>query len=307
MVDNVRNTVLLTGATGFFGSHLLKNLLKCTNNNIVVLKRSFSKTHRIESELSSSRIVSYDIDKVSLEHIQWNDIFAVIHCATEYGRVGVPSSKILESNLIFPVNIAELAIKNGVNTFINTDSYFNKEGLSYQYLLDYSLSKKSLNLWLKYFSQKIKVVNMILEHIYGEDDNPDKFVEKMIQDIAIKPKPEINLSGGDQKRDFIYIKDVCDAYVGALNYSQKNNFRYKSFQIGTGKAISLKDFVSFIKQISNNNETKLNFGALPYRADEIMFSVADTCELYNIVNVDKFCSFKEGIKNVICYYRNKGK
>ncbi len=302
-----KDTILLTGASGFLGSHMLKNLLKRTDNNIVILKRSFSKTYRIESELLSSRVFSYDIDKISLEDVPWKNIFAVIHCATEYGRYAVPSSKILESNLIFPVNIAEFAIKNGVSTFINTDSYFNKDGLSYQYLLDYSLSKKSLNLWLQYFSQKIKVINMVLEHIYGEDDNSDKFVERMVQDIAMNPKPEINLSGGEQKRDFVYVEDVCNAYIGALNYSQKNNFRYKSFQIGTGNSVSLKDFVSFIKQISNNNETKLNFGALPYRADEIMFSVADTCELCNIVDVDKFCSFKEGIKNVVCYYQSKGR
>ena len=160
-----KDTILLTGATGFLGAHVLNSLLNKTNDDIVILKRSFSKTNRIESELSSSRVVSYNIDQVPLESIPWKDVSAVIHCATEYGRKGVSSSQILQSNLIFPVNIAELAMKNGVSTFINTDSYFNKEGQSYQYLLDYSLSKKSLNLWLSYFSQKIKVINMVLEHI----------------------------------------------------------------------------------------------------------------------------------------------
>lgn len=300
-----KDMILLTGASGFLGSHLLKSLLNKTNHDIIVLKRSFSKTNRIDTQLSLSRVIPYDIDKVSLESIPWNNVSAVIHCATEYGRNGAVSSKILQSNLIFPVNIAELAIKNGVQCFINTDSYFNKEGQSYQYLLDYSLSKKSLNLWLQYFSQKIKVINMVLEHIYGEDDNPDKFVEKMIQDIAINPKDEIDLSGGEQKRDFVYVKDVCDSYIGALNWSKNNNFRYKTLQIGTGKAVSLKDFVSCIKKTANNNITRLKFGALPYRVDEIMLSKADTCELSNVVNVDKFLSFQDGIKNIICYYKSQ--
>lgn len=302
-----KDTILLTGASGFLGSHLLKTLLHATDCDIVVLKRSFSKVNRIEKELSLSRVIAYDVDKTPLDRLPWNNIFTVVHCATEYGRKGVPSGQILQSNLIFPVNLVELAIKNGVDTFINTDSYFNKEGQSYQYLLDYSLSKKSLNLWLQYFSQKIKVINMVLEHIYGENDNPDKFVERMIQDIAINPKPEIKLSGGEQKRDFVYVQDVCDSYVGALNWSKNNNFRYKSFQIGTGEAVALKDFVSCIKETSGNNFTKLNFGALPYRADEIMLSKADICELSNIVDVDKFLSFQDGIKNVISYYQTKNR
>ena len=82
---------------------------------------------------------------------------------------------------MYPINLLEMAVKNNVGVFINTDSYFNKENLSYNYLLNYSLSKKSLNLWLKHFSKKIKIINMVLEHIYGEYDNDNKFIEKIIK------------------------------------------------------------------------------------------------------------------------------
>jgi len=242
--------ILLTGATGFLGSHLLSMLLDRTFDNILIVKRSFSNLWRIKDLMINPRVSFIDIDNNNLDDIDWKDIDTIIHCATEYGRTNNSCYHVLETNLMFPINLIECAIKNNVKTFINTDSYFNKENMSYSNLLNYSLSKKSLNLWLKHFSKKIKIVNMVLEHIYGENDNLAKFVERMIQDIAITPKPFIDLTYGEQKRDFIYVKDVCETYLAALEYSREHNFRYRQFDIGTGNPVSIKQFVETIKLIS---------------------------------------------------------
>ena len=63
------DTVLLTGATGFLGSHLLRGLLNKTDCNIVILKRSFSNIDRIVEFTDVKRIKSYDIDCVDLETV----------------------------------------------------------------------------------------------------------------------------------------------------------------------------------------------------------------------------------------------
>ena len=148
-------TILLTGATGFLGSHMLKALLNKTQYNIIVLKRSFSNVWRIKNEILSPRVKTYDIDLIPIEKIDFSNIQVIIHCATEYGRKKDSCLQVLATNLMYPINLLEMAVKNNVGVFINTDSYFNKENLSYNYLLNYSLSKKSLNLWLKHFSKKI--------------------------------------------------------------------------------------------------------------------------------------------------------
>ena len=183
--------------------------------------------------------------------------------------------------MIFPVSLLELACDNNVQLFINTDSYFNKNNLSYLYLENYSLSKKTLNLWLKNFSKKIKVINLVLEHIYGNGDSNKKFVTTMIDKIALEQVDSIDITYGDQKRDFIFIDDVCNAYLKALEYGLNTNFHYKSFEVGTGIPVKINDFVSKIKKLSNSN-TKINFGAIPYRDDEIMISVADNLDLINL-------------------------
>ena len=290
--------ILVTGATGFLGSHLLKGFLNNTNHNIIVLKRSFSDVSRISNILNNVRVKFYDIDKFPLEKVfEETKIDAIVHCATNYGRNENSCYSVLETNLMFPIRLLDLSVQHGVMIFINTDSYFNKENMSYSYLLNYALSKKSLLLWLKYFSKKIKVVNMVLEHVYGEDDRADKFVYQMIDKIAVKKVPSIDLTYGDQKRDFIYVDDVVDNYIKILDYAQKHSFRFRSFDIGTGNAVSIKDFVTEIKKISGS-DTVLNFGAIPYREDEIMCSCADVTELQDVGGGAE-CAYSQGLAKII--------
>ena len=290
--------ILVTGATGFLGSHLLKGFLNNTNHNIIVLKRSFSDVSRISNILNNVRVKFYDIDKFPLEKVfEETKIDAIVHCATNYGRNENSCYSVLETNLMFPIRLLDLSVQHGVKIFINTDSYFNKENMSYSYLLNYALSKKSLLLWLKYFSKKIKVVNMVLEHVYGEDDRADKFVYQMIDKIAVKKVPSIDLTYGDQKRDFIYVDDVVDNYIKILDYAQKHSFRFRSFDIGTGNAVSIKDFVTEIKKISGSY-TVLNFGAIPYREDEIMCSCAYVTELQDVGGGAE-CAYSKGLAKII--------
>jgi len=96
-------TVLLTGANGFLGSHLLKRLVN-KGYNVVILKRSFSNTWRIKSYLD--KIKSYDIDIIGIEKpFEEQKIDIVIHTATNYGRKKESVSDVVETNLIFSLKL----------------------------------------------------------------------------------------------------------------------------------------------------------------------------------------------------------
>ena len=275
------NLILLTGATGFFGSHLLRSLIK-NGYKVVIIKRTFSNTARIKDLLKNKNLITFNSDKKDIEEVFKKYKFnTVIHCATKYDRNTYSCSDVLEANLIFPVKLLDLCVKYKVPSFINTDSYSNKKNVSHPNLFDYTESKRALVLWLKRFSKKLKIVNMVLEHIYGEYDNKDKFVYQMIKKIAIDRVESLDLTQGIQKRDFIYVDDVCQAYLKALEYVQTNDFEFKSFDVGTGVSIPLREFVEEIKKVSNS-PTKLNFGALPTREGEIMISCANAEELKSI-------------------------
>ncbi len=86
------------------------------------------------------------------------------------------------------------------------------------------------------------------------------------------------LTHGHQKRDFVHVDDVVGAYLKLVDYGRTQEFRFRSFELGTGTATQVRDFVSTIKNLSGS-PTQLGFGEVPYRSDEIMCSTADTSSL----------------------------
>lgn len=273
--------ILLTGSTGFLGSRLLANLLEC-GNEVVAIKRSFSDTSKISHLLGHEHLHLFDIDRADPGEIfREHAIDTVVHTATEYGRGDTPVYKILEANLILPLRLAELGINAGVKCFINTDSYFNKNNSTYSNLLNYSLSKKSLLIWLNQLSRKLKVINVVLEHIYGPHDSASKFIESLIQQIAVRKVPRVALTHGHQKRDFVYLDDVVSAYMTLIEYGRHHDFQFKSFEVGTGQSVQVRDLAEAIKELSHS-PTVLGYGDIPYRSDEIMDSKADISQLLEL-------------------------
>jgi len=300
MIDN-KKSILVTGSTGFLGSHVVRSLTQEGFYHVICLKRSFSNMNRL-SNINLENVTFYNIDLVDVERVfQENKIDLILHMATEYGRKGKTCYEVLETNLMFPIKVAELGVKYHAKCFINTDSFFNKETYTYNALLNYSLSKKSLLSWLKVFSNDISVVNVILEHIYGEYDNDSKFVEFIIQCVGIEQKAEVDLSHGHQRRDFIYIADVVSAFNAIIKSALSDHFHYKVFEVGCGKAIEVRQFVDKVKELSNSI-TRLNYGKIPYRSDEIMESKANTQELQNLGWQPQF-TIESGIQRIIDAYR----
>jgi nucleoside-diphosphate-sugar epimerase len=254
-------TILISGATGFLGSNLLKRLVD-QNYKVVILKRSFSNTERIDNYLK--KIKSYDIDKVMLDKcFLENNIDAFIHCATDYGRKKIDPMQIIDSNLIFPLKLMEIAINNNCEIFLNTDTILDKRVNSY------SLSKSQFLDWFKIYSEKAICINIVLEHFYGPFDDKSKFVASIIKKL-VNNESHINLTLGEQKRDFIYIDDVVDAFKIVLENITNVKNGFYSYEIGTGKFISIKKIVTIIKELIGNSTTNLYFGAIPYRTSEIM-------------------------------------
>ena len=285
-------TILLTGATGFLGSYLLKDLL-LKGYKVVILKRSTSNTDRLESLLD--QCVSYDVDIQPLElAFEKQRIDVVIHLACHYGRNDDPIHEVIESNLIFGLRILDACLK------FNTDTFFNTDTLLQKHLNIYTLSKKQFVEWLKQASDKIQVVNLKLEHIYGPKDDTTKFVPWLLSKLKANV-PEVKLTLGEQERDFIYIDDVVSVYLILLG--KKNSLPgFSEFDVGTGQLITVREFVERVvflyQQSIAQVQTKLLFGAIPYRKDEMMSINVDTEDLKKIGWQSKI-SLDEGLNKII--------
>jgi CDP-paratose synthetase len=294
--------ILLTGASGFLGSELLRNLL-ARGEEVIAIKRSTSSTVRLSCCLSNPGLKILDIDREDpLRYFDNYNIEIIIHAATEYGRGSTPLCDIVNANILLPLQLAELGSKYNARCFINTDSFFNKIGSSYSNLLNYSLSKKSLLVWLDKLCDNIMIINVVLEHMYGPGDSPYKFVENMIRQIGVNQVPHVPLTHGHQRRDFIFINDVVQAYLKLVDFARAEKFRIERFEVGTGSSMQIRDFVDNIKLISKSN-TSLGYGEIPYRSDEIMSSQADIERISNL-GWKPTVSPMDGISYIIKSYKS---
>jgi len=263
----MNKTILMTGATGFLGSNLLKVLLD-NDFNVLILKRSFSNTSRINSLIN--KIKYFDVDKGKIEDALKEDkIDIILHCATDYGRSNTDPSIIMDTNLMLPLKLLEAAIKYKTPCFVNTDTLLNKK------VNHYSLSKQQFKEWLDAYSKELICVNVAIEHFYGPFDDKTKFISFVIDKI-LSNAPEIRLTEGKQKRDFIFIDDVVDAFVKIFDNIDSLGKGFYRYEIGSNERIEIGKLVELIKQLARNNTTALNFGAVPYRENELMESNPET-------------------------------
>jgi nucleoside-diphosphate-sugar epimerase len=239
---------LVTGLTGFIGGHLGRALVQ--------ERWAVKHVERCSPFLAFTKAETAD---------------AVIHLATNYGRDNDPAGRMVEDNVQFPLRLLEESIAREVPLFVNIDTSFT---VDYPYQRPYTVSKKQFAQWgdVCCKNTRTKFVNLMLHIVYGPGDNAKKFVPSIIQQCLAGG--EIKLTPGEQKKDFTYVGDVVKAIQCLLRSVDDTWAHFTTVDCGTGEAVSVREVVSLIHRITLSTAT-LNFGALPYRDNELMFLQAD--------------------------------
>lgn len=257
-------SILVTGASGYLGSQLLKQLShSSTFDEVIGLKRNTSSLARLDD--ASERIKLYNVENIH-DVFKEHNVECIIHTATSYGRKQESSLAIMEANLLFPLQLLEAYFqannkdKCSALKFINIDTILPKE------TNQYSLSKKQFLEWLRFFAKKelLNVNNIALHYMYGPYDEPTKFTSYIIQQ-CLNNVASINLSHGLQRKDFIHIDDIVSAIIAIMQNHQTASF--EEFELGTGTFWSIRDYATTVHDLLNST-SKLNFGAIPSRNNE---------------------------------------
>jgi nucleoside-diphosphate-sugar epimerase len=255
-------TIFITGATGYLGSNVVKMLLQ-NGYRVIAIKREKSKIDRINALLINPNLQLCDITEIQ-QVFETKSIDLVLHLATCYGRNNETDDEIFQSNVLFPSQILELAIKNKINYFINTHTVL-RSGVNL-----YSATKhrfyNQLDQHKKYFRN---IVNIIPEYFYGPDDDHWKLITMILNKLSCD-EPFINFSSGIQKRNFVYLDDMVEALKIIINGTFKNEVSSEVY-IGSNEIYTIKQLAEICKLKMPDSKTQLNFGVLPDRVDEINY------------------------------------
>ena len=260
-------TILITGINGYLGSNLAKRYSK--KYKIVGLEYDTYDLFRIKDnqfEVFASK------DGIPEELFKKYKIDIIIHTATFYGRNNESNGQMSYANMYLPQLLLEKAIQNGCKLFINTDTVL------YRFTSSYSLTKKQFKDWLKFYTnnQSIKVVNLKLEHFYGPGTSNTNFITMMIQKM-LRNENTIPLTSAEQNRDFLYIDDLLKVYDIMLKNSRGFS-HFEEFRVGAGVNTNLRYILEYIKKHTMST-SKLDFGDIPYRTNELMESQNDISKL----------------------------
>ena len=233
---------------------------------MIILKRSTSDIWRVSDLLTN--VKCYDIDSGGLEWAFKENpkLDVILHTAASYGKKG-SFSDLLIANICFSMKLLEYALQYKVRCFCYTDTKLDR------FTSAYSLSKLQFAEWGKYVADnnKISFIDTRIEHMYGDMDDDNKFIPWVIKNCRDNV-PYINLTLGEQKRDFIHVDDVVSAYEMILKENKTGG--YEKYEIGTGKTITIRHLVENIKEVIGAS-TELRFGKMAYRLNETMESKAN--------------------------------
>ncbi len=284
-------TLLITGINGYLGSKLA--IRYSDTYKIIGLEYDCTDLYRLKEydfEVFDSK------DGISDTLFKSHKIDGIIHTATFYGRNKELVSEMSYSNTYLPQLLLEKAIKNGCELFINTDTVLER------FTSSYSLTKKQFGDWLIYYSKKsnIKVVNLKLEHFFGPGTSNTNFITLMIQKM-LNNDSSIALTMCEQNRDFLYIDDLLRVYD--FIFEIYNDFEnYEDFIVGSGRNSNLKEILEFIKKETSSSSI-LDYGAIPYRVNELMESSNDVSRLNNLGWYAE-TTMNDGLIRTIKYERN---
>lgn len=264
--------ILVTGATGFIGQHLVKVLLD-KNYELHCIIRIDSNTSNISQKVT---IFKYDENIGSLiDYFNEQKFDGIIHLASLFlaSHTQDDIANLISSNVKFGTELLEASKQSNTQWFINTGTFWqNYQNESYNPVNLYAATKEAFESIAKYYIETSNLIftTIKLNDTFGVNDTRNK-VFNLWNKIA-KSGETLEMSAGEQIIDISYIDDVISAYevlITHLNLDNKEDFKNKEFVVTNNEKMSLKELSKVFEEATN---TKLNikWGVRPYREREVM-------------------------------------
>lgn len=267
----MKNTFLVTGATGFIGANIVRKLVKLGQRiSIVVRDRKLNwRLHDISNKID---IYECDIQDVKLHGIV-NKIKPdyVFHLA-RYGNLPQEDdiNKMIDVNLKGTINLIDAVKGNPFKLFINAgsgDEYGIKETRMQETDIlepvnNNGVVKSTTTLYCQKeaIRNQMPIINLRLFTPYGYFEGENRLIPAVI--LSVLEDCPIKVSNSAYVRDFIFIEDVVDAYLHAVRMKHRYG---EIYNIGSGKQQTVGEIVQMIQKITKSKST-VRWGAVGKQA-----------------------------------------
>ncbi len=249
---------VVTGGAGFIGSHLVEDLLSKHHSVTVIDNLHTGKMKNLDKVLNKINFVNGDIRKYGLLKNIIKDMDGIFH---EAALASVQESFLKKKeyhdvNVTGTENIFKLAKEFGIKVVYASSSsvYGNpmkipiKEDAERKPINPYAQTKlEDGYLAEKYTEKGATIIGLRYFNVFGDRQSSEYagVIKLFLERIQQQKSPLVN-GDGLQRRDFVYVGDVVNANILAMNSQLKQGF----INIGSGKAISILELAKTIIKLS---------------------------------------------------------
>ncbi len=300
--------ILLTGASGFIGSYVLRDLLARPGVEVAALVRSPGAAWRIRGELARANVLPLALDGgLALERaIAELRPSHVVHLAWG-GVLGKDRNDPAQHvNVFHSMRLLEFALQAGAKHFIGLGSQAEygpcrariDESTPTAPTTMYGAAKLATCImasrlcelsgarfaWLRLFSS------------YGPMDSPEWMVPYLALKLLARERPAV--TAAEQRWDYVYVEDAAAAVATVAATEGAGGI----FNLGSGTAPRLRDIIEGVRDAIDPS-LAVGFGEVPYRPDQVMHLEADISRLVKATGWRPKVGLKEGIRRTVDWYR----
>lgn len=324
--------ILVTGAAGFIGFHLIKNLLdrSCSIvgiDNMNDYYDPYLKKDRLGLLESRASIGSFEFIQLDLADREAmsslfsdNNFDVVINLGAQAGvRYSIENpNAYIDSNVVGFLNVLEGCRHSKVKhlVYASSSSVYGmniKQPFSTDDVVDYPISlyaatKKSNELMAHTYSHlyNIPTTGLRFFTVYGPYGRPDMAYFSFTKKILNGEEIDV-FNNGEMQRDFTYIDDIVEGISRIIDKVPETQSSiissakapYKVYNIGNNQPVTLRRFITAIENACGR---KAKENLLPMQAGDVPTTYADVDELINDIDFKPDTSIEDGISKFVNWY-----
>jgi CDP-paratose synthetase len=253
--------ILMTGATGFIGSHLLSGLGNGAGQVFCLVQEKSKEKLQSPKNTEILTFKKYGEIPALLADKKFDVVF---HLATYFSRQHSPSEiqKIVDSNVTLGSYILD-AVSKYESVFVHTDTYFyfSDHGVTVPETL-YAATKSAFNEILKFYSNSagLRVLDLCLTDTYGPNDPRDKLINLIMKSMK-GGGASVKISNPDKEINLLHVDDVVEALIGVIENAKSifGGRTYKKYALRPDSSCTIRSLVERLRK--ENPELLVELGS----------------------------------------------